>query len=269
MFITLKSTKIMAKQSGLHQLRGKVGEHSYYRQTGVSAGLVRSINQGLSARVKTGEEYANTRLNNAEFGQACKIAAQVIRYITPKFRPMILPFSQSKMAKMLLEVIKTQTGNWGQRNITDADGATIAPLLSTLAKNNFDEYGVSVFSQDDAMIVEADGILSAAKLAAIGADGYKVRLVLSDTWIGTYVQSESKYAKSYARANIYDGSIVANGTTQFDPADYPADPPTGWPATGCRMAVLMVMPYRTINSQDYILQEYCTFKAFEFIPIGG
>ena len=65
----------MAKQSGLHQLRGKVGEHSYYRQTGISSGLVRSINQGMSARVKNDEAFLNTRLNNAEFGQAGRIAS--------------------------------------------------------------------------------------------------------------------------------------------------------------------------------------------------
>lgn len=258
----------MAKQSGLHQIKGKVGEYSYYNQTGVSGGLIRSINQGLSARVKTSEEYVNTRLNNAEFGQACRIAAKVIQYITPKFRPMILPFSQSKMAKLLLEVIKSQTGNWGQRNITDADGSTIAQLLSTLAKNNFEDYGVSVTGQDDQLVVTTDAALSVAKMAAIGASEYAVRAILCDTWIGTFLRDQAKYANSFGRANIYEDNIVANSDASFD-AVYPDEPPTGWPATGSRMVVIVVMPVRTVNGESYILQEHCTFKAFPEIPLGG
>lgn len=258
----------MAKQSGLHQIRGKVGEHSYYKQTGVTAGLIRSINQGMSSRVKTGEEYANTRLNNAEFGQACRIAGQIIRYITPKYRPMILPFSQSKMAKMLLEFIKVQSGNWGQRNISDPLGETIAPMLSTLAKNNFDEYGVSVTGEDDNLVITSDDVLCPSKLEAIGADGYKIRALLTNTWIGTFVSSSQKYADSHARANISDAELPEASNVALG-MEYPAEPPTGWPATGCRMVVVVVMPYRTVNDVDYVLQEYCTFKAFPQINLAG
>lgn len=42
----------MAKQSGIHQIKGKVGEMSYYKQSGVSSGLIRSINPSMSGRVK-------------------------------------------------------------------------------------------------------------------------------------------------------------------------------------------------------------------------
>ena len=260
----------MAKQSGLHQIKGKVGEHSYYRQTGVASGLIRSINQGLSERVKTDQAYVNTRLNNAEFGQACKIAARMIQYITPKFRPMILPFSQSKMAKLILEQIKVSNGDWGKRNFADPTGQVSAPLLSTLSKNNFDEYGASLTNHGETQPLEVsfDTETFAAKLSAIGADGYNVRAVFTDTWVGDFNATTGKFADSFARGNNYDNTGVQPGdVVDLSEAEYPLNPPTGWPAHGIRMIVIIIMPYRTINDTKYILQEHCTFKAFEEMAI--
>lgn len=260
----------MAKQSGLHQIKGKVGEHSYYRQTGVASGLIRSINQGLSERVKTDQAYLNTRLNNAEFGQACKIAARMIQYITPKFRPMILPFSQSKMAKLILEQIKVASGEWGKRNFSDATGAVSSTLLSTLAKNNFDEYGVKIIPATGAAFAKLalDETIADAKLQAIGADGYNVRLVFTDTWVGDINPTTGKYADSFARGNNYDFNGLNDDTAHdLDQCEYPLNPPTGWPAHGIRMVVIIVMPYRTVGTQQYVLQESCTFKAVEEFPI--
>ena len=260
----------MAKQSGLHQIKGKVGEHSYYRQTGVESGLIRAINQGLSERVKTDQAYVNTRLNNAEFGQACKIAARMIQYITPKFRPMILPFSQSKMAKLLLEQIKVASGEWGQRNFSDSTGAVSAPLLSTLAKNNFDEYGVKIAPPQGAGYAQllCDEAIAQAKLQAIGADGYNVRLVFTDTWVGDINSTTGKYADSFARGNNYDFNGMSFDTVlDLDNCEYPSNPPSGWPAHGIRMVVIVVMPYRTVGTQQHILQEHCTFKAVEEFSI--
>lgn len=260
----------MAKQSGLHQIRGKVGEHSYYRQTGVASGLIRSINQGLSERVKTDQAYLNTRLNNAEFGQACKIAARFIQYITPKFRPMILPFSQSKMAKLILEQIKVSNGAWGQRNFADPTGKVAAPLLSSLAKNNFDEYGLTLTNngEHDPLVLICDNVLAPAKLSAIGADGYNARVVFTDTWVGDFNNTTGKFADSFSRGTNLDfTSIIPNVESDLSAGVYPSEPPAGWPAHGVRMIVVIVMPYRTINSTQHILQEHCTFKAFEEMVI--
>ena len=254
----------MAKQSGLHQIKGKVGEHSYYRQSGVSAGLIRAINQGLSSRVKTGDEYANTRLNNAEFGQAARIAAVLGQMITPKYRPMILPFSQSKMAKIILEAIKTKMGNWGERNLSTTDLSVFLDAINSVHKNNPDEYGLlySVDSSDN-FVIESDETLFPNKLQAIGADGYKIVVLSARPWIGTYLQSDKKYAESYARANIYEKSINAPGVEVSVDYMFRPAPPTGWPAFYVDFMLVVIMPYRTINSVDHILQEHCTFVAME------
>lgn len=259
----------MAKQSGLHQLRGKVGEHSYYRQTGVVPGLVRSINQGMSSRVKTAPEFANTRLNNAEFGQAGRIASVLGQFITPKYRPMILPFSQSKMAKIILEAIKAKTGNWGERNLSATDVQVFLNAINSVHKNNPDEFGLSFsVDSDDNFVIRADDTVFPAKLNSIGAAGYELVVLAARPWIGTYLSAEGKYAQSFARANIYTTSITtANEEVPVEYEFRPA-PPTGWPAFDVDFMVVVILPYREVNNVEHILQEHCTFVAME-LPQGA
>ena len=258
----------MAKQSGLHQLRGKVGEHSYYRQTGIESGIVRAINQGMSAKVKTDEAFANTRLNNAEFGQAGRIASVLGQYISPKFRPMILPFSQSKMAKIILEYIKVDsTAPWGQRNVTTTNSKEMeVAALNSVVKNRFEDFGLKLTINEEVnQLTVATTLVTVNKLSAIGADGFELRFLATSTWIGTYVQSTGKYAESYPRANIYNDEFdkpTADSDIDFTYTLRPA-PPEGWPAIMAdRMGVLIVLPYRSINGNRHTLQEHCTFKAF-------
>ena len=253
----------MAKQSGLHQIRGKVGEHSYYRQTGVSSGLIRSINQGMSQRVKTGDEFVNTRLNNAEFGQACRIAGVLGQYITPKYRPMILPFSQSKMAKQIIGVIKAKSGTWGQRNLVATDNEVLVSALNSVAKNNASDWGISVVTDQEGVTITSDDTLFPSKLAAIGADGVDVIVIAASPWIGTFEVSENRYANSYLRGNKYYGRLrAASGSFNVD-FEFRPNPPQGWPAIQIEFGIVIILPYREVNEVKYTLQEHCTFFAFE------
>lgn len=252
----------MAKQSGLHQIRGKVGEHSYYRQIGIESGLVRSINQALSGRVKTGEEYANTRLNNAEFGQAGRIAAVLGQFVTPKYRPMVLPFSQSKMLRVIIEAIKSKTGTWGQRNLDQSDVEVLTQALNATHKNNPDEWGLSyAINSDDEFVVSSDETIFPEKLSGIGAQGVDVVLLACRPWIGTYVSSTGKYAASYARANIYQSLLDEGGSEATFNFQFRARPTQDWPATYVDFFVVVILPFRKINNTNYTLQEHCTFVA--------
>lgn len=245
-------------------MRGKVGEHSYYKQTGVASGLVRSINQGMSARVKTSEEYANVRLNNAEFGQAGRIAKVLGRFITPKYRPMILPFSQSKMCTVLLEAIKQDTtAPWGQRNVSSMTSgvSVLVNALNSVRKNDSESYGVSIDLGENVLNVVTDETLSTAKLNAIGADAYDIRVVAACPWIGT--ASASGYGESFARANIYDIDGAGPGDESQVNYEFRPSPPQGWPAFRQDFFVIIIMPYRTVNNSKYILQEHCTYFASE------
>lgn len=256
----------MAKQSGLHQIRGKVGEHSYYTQTGVIGGLIRQINQGMSEKVKTAAAFANTRLNNAEFGYAGRLAAMLGLYIEPKYRPMILPFSQSKMAKQILEIIKNDsTSPWGQRVVTDSDGSKLAPVLSSVSKNNFDEWGISfeppVALGSDQTIEGADQFL--AKLDAIGANGAYLKVVMINTAVGKFNQLTGKYNESYARGTVAINQDITGSFGEDFAIEWPADFTAQEAWSNNHMVAVIVLPYRTVGGSKYTLQEHCTFKVFE------
>lgn len=260
----------MAKQSGIHQLRGKVGEMSYYKTTGIAAGLVRSINQGLSGRVKTGDEYANTRLNNAEFGQAGRIASILGRSVTPKFRPMILPFSQSRMAQLLLEYIKMDTAQWGKRNLTTAnlvDACTAA--LNAVAKNSFSDLGLTLtINQSSDQLTIATTASTVNLLEAWGADGFFFRFINANPWIGIYSEIQGRYAASFTHNSVSGAQLDDPGEgdeQELEIVDV-SDPPTGWPAIASQFCILVAMPYRTIAGVSHVLQEHCTFKAFAIEP---
>lgn len=256
----------MAKQSGLHQIKGKVGEHSYYSQTGVIGGLIRSINQGLSEKVKTAEAFANTRLNNAEFGQAGRIASVLAKFIEPKYRPMILPFSQSKMAKQILEVIKQDsTGVWGQRNINDPAGEAMAPILSSVAKNDFGDWGIS-FDAPVALGEDATLVFSAqfeSKLAAIGASDALVKVVFANSLIGKFNTSDNSYTKSYARGIVALNTTVPTAGAEDMEVLWPSEQDAASVWQNNHIVVVIVLPRRLVNGQHYILQEHCTFRAFD------
>ena len=255
----------MAKQSGLHQIRGKVGEHSYYRQTGVTSGLIRSINQGLSSRVKTADEYANTRLNNAEFGQAARIAKVLGMMITPKYRPMILPFSQAIMAKSLLASIKTDSAPWGQRNLSSDASNRIEALidaLNSVSKSDFDGFGIGVSkSQQNEFTFTAFEPLFDTKMESIGATGCVVSVAAASPAIGVFGVNTFEYGKSRARANYYSDELTGGGDSFTLSPTFPPAAPQGAGWMSGNFFIVIVMPFRRINEKDYILQEHCTFKA--------
>lgn len=259
----------MAKQSGIHQLRGKVGEHSYYRQTGVNTGLVRGINQGMSQRVKTSEEYANTRLNNAEFGQAGAIAACLGRLIVPKFRPMMLPFSQSKMAKLILESIKQSDLPWGTRNIPVGTGepAThssmlLADVLRSVRKGNPSDMGISISYEEspvESMFLNFDANSWANFLTTIGADGATIKLCACAPWIGKSFGVGEGYAECYPHVNSITVDVGVNPQPQSFPTEFPAAPAAILNMFRVEFWCAIIMPYRNVNNTQYILQEHCTY----------
>ena len=258
----------MAKQSGLHQLRGKVGEHSYYKQTGIASGLVRSINQAMSSRVKTDEAYANTRLNNREFGQAGRLAAMLAQYIAPKFRPMVLPFSQSKMAKVLLEYLKLDTiAPWGGRNLSVSNsGDAQVAALNAVVKNRFEDWGIHIKGNEETNSVTFESTQETIEKArSIGASGITVRFIASTSWIGTYNANEQKYAQSYARGNRYDSDLGVEEVEEVE-LSYKLRPvpPEGWPAFQAdRTGIVILLPYRDVAGHTHYLQEHCTYYAWK------
>lgn len=259
----------MAKQSGIHQLRGKVGEHSYYRQSGIAAGLVRGINPAMSGRVKTGDEYANTRLNNAEFRNAAQLASAMGGIIQPKYRPMVLPFSQSKLTKDYLGLIKESSGKWGQRNAVISQHQQIADYLNELAKNRYEDMFVNVdpivvpqgeTSTDVEIGWSAD---QSNTLSSMGIDGVVTKVTPVRLLVGEFDPSIGKNRATFAQLGtpVLDDSSISPGDA--DTVSVTLSPGTanvpGF--VGMLFAIIVAMPYRTIGSVKHTLQEHCTYKC--------
>lgn len=262
----------MAKQSGLHQIRGKVGEHSYYRQSGVVPGLIRGINPGMSSRVKTGDEYANTRLNNAEFRNAAELASAMGGIVLPKYRPMILPFSQSKLTKDYLALIKETAGEWGQRNAVLGQSQQIADALNATAKKRF----ADMFTDISPIVVPSGGSSAdvivgwsdeqATTLASLGISGVLFKASGVRLAIGEYDPSIGR--------NRQTGATLGSPSTE----DYTVESGTAVSETmtpsvaslvlpgyvGIGYIIVIAMPYREVGGVKYTLQEHCTFKCVPF-----
>lgn len=262
----------MAKQSGLHQIRGKVGEHSYYRQSGVSSGLVRRINQGLSQRVKTAPEYANTRLNNKEFKTASRMAASMIDGVVPQWRPMFNTFKNAKLSAGLLEIIKGHPGIWGRRIIGRDDRVAACMAINKLAKSNMYNYFNIVFGaldQETSQIAVTASVSEsyADFLRSIGASGCTLMLRQVQIYEGQPTDEEM------AR---YDNIVVPGAPTEIDIplSGIPADLTNEVDHNTADLSLLsgrvylsffvgVVLPYRKVGETDHVLQEGCSFA---YIP---
>lgn len=261
----------MAKQTGLHQIRGKVGEHSYYRQSGVASGLIRSINPGMSSRVKNSPEYANTRLNNKEFKTASRLAASMIDGIQPRMRPMFNTFKNARLSAGLLEIIKSKAGAWGLRFLAMADRDAACVVANKLAKNNFANFvNVAFGAYDSGTDTQGVSVSPASSLAdylqSIGATGVRVQMRQIQIYEGLPTAEESARVEN----------VVVLGTLSDEAADvedFPFD--MGFDVAHSDISLtlingrsylsfyaVVVLPYRTVGSDEHILQEGCTFAYF-------
>ena len=272
----------MAKQSGIHQIRGKVGEMSYYQQAGVNAGLVRRINQGLSDRVKTAVEFANTRLNNAEFKTASLVGAAAGHSVIPSWRSMFRRFAQANMVKRLKDLIKEDTAHpWGLRMPVGNMGRVAAELLENYAKAGQyqGQYGTVTWSTS----FNSDGSLSgidltwlipvetAAQLMSEGINGFKGYIVGAGMFT-TIQDSAPRIAAGHSAPDVHTLTLVLNTENEFTNS-VPFDPqsigfsPRGFTElqasdNGGMWVVASIVPTRRVGTTSYELQELATYVAF-------
>ena len=258
-------------------MRGKVGEHSYYRQTGISTGLMRSINQGLSERVKTSEEYANTRLNNTEFGAAANVAGLLGQMVQPKFRPMVLPFSQSKMAREILKVARQHQDDWGQRVVTSDDTAKLCDILTSTSKRNSNEFVSLSVVRTSATAAEINYDYTADQaslMASLGITNITVKSVQFDLATGQWnpLALEMATGYFYQRDIVYpldnygvDAGTGESGQESINVAQFVPEANH----SGHQIVVFVVLPARSINNVSHILQEYCSFLAMPLPAVSG
>lgn len=275
----------MAKQSGIHQIRGKVGEMSYYQQAGVNAGLVRRINQGLSDRVKTAAEFANTRLNNAEFKTASLVGAAAGHSVIPAWRSMFRRFAQANMVKRVQELIKQDTTHpWGLRQPIGNMGRVAAELLENYAKAGQyqGQYGLAEFTpayDQEGQIINIGFTLfgseeTAANLIAQGITGINVYTVGGAMF--TTIQDDAvRVAAGHSSSTLSSTVISIGNDFEITPPTVKANPsdlglsPRGFQEllesdNGGIWEVVSIVPTRNVGNTTYELQELATYVVAGF-----
>lgn len=265
----------MAKQVGLFNLRGKIENKSFYKTAGVPETVIRGIPEGLSARVKTADEFANTRLNNAEFKQSNGIAAFAFNAVPNRKSSMMRRFAIADMTKKGLEYIKAGSGEWGQRIPVDKFDNIIVDLLENRAKSGpySGEFGVITSEIGGAGSVEINVDYDKATAAALiekGIDGF---YIISNKGAMAEVVDVDGFVRQHfgvSSPSPTDVNIDVEGdsvTTQFtispqslgmSPAGYTAAQSA--PNNGM-FAILTFVPYRNVGTQRHTLFEFATYAT--------
>lgn len=265
----------MAKQTGLHLIKGKVGEYSYYRSAGVDAPLMRRINQGMSARVKNGEEYANTRLNNAEFKNAQALATFLFNAVPSRKASMMRRFAIAEMTKKGLEYIKDGSGNWGARIPSVGMDGIAVDLLENRAKSGpyQGEYGLLEAGVGSGNAITINLEISetlVADLAGKGIDGFYALVVKGA--LAEVVDTSGFVRQIFGVTSIspIDVTPIQDGTETLSTFT-PSAQSLGMSSTDYYLAqgaenngmyaVISFLPYRAVGSQRHTLYEYATFAC--------
>lgn len=269
----------MAKQTGIHGLRGKVNGMSYYSSKN-GGSLVRKINEGLGERVKSSREYSNTRKNNAEFGACGDFAGAFIKPISLRWRFILDSIATGMMVKALKELLqRDSTKPWGQRAFDSTMNPIVLQQFNAFSKNPMLEEIANVLNggvtfQANAELVAVSAIPSLTvdrqhELMAEGINHVSVKVFAFEVEAPTYNQVNKSYTKAISSLKeVTDMSqdIAISGTAPvnlFTAASATADL-EGVTADGLFGGLLVVvLPGRTIGSVTSILQEKCSAMIAE------
>lgn len=257
----------MAKQIGLYSVRGKIDGYKYYGMKGVANTIIAKINEGMSSRVKNAAEYANTRLNNAEFGAAGNMAGTLVRALTQRWRCVTIPFATAKFLPSIKSALALDTTNpWGQRTLTGTGWqAGLRQEMTNLSKVNFDEEigGLITITNGtgDEVGVKINGSIAQREfLAQKGITGLRVEVVAFRMDAAEFDSS----LNGYAPAKISVGDLDFDSYDIDEDVNYDSSVTLGGgkvDASKVMTAVLVVVkPYRTISGNQYIAQEFCCHK---------
>lgn len=266
----------MAKQSGIHQLKGKVRDMSYYRQKGVVDGLARSINQGLSKRVKEDAAYQNTRLNAAEFGTAGSFAGAAIRAISDRQRAMLKDFATGNLAKVVRELITQNTvAPWGSRYpLLSTNTGILRDTINRYAKNDFSSYvggawDVEVSLEDSVFTATPNVELPSgwgSYFAAKGATGAYVQMFVYKVSVNTE-GSGTHLSTSEVAIVADDDFVIGEASTITTPVTLTVTNLDNTAENDFVAFLVVVKPYKEVGNVKYIMQELCTFSLQPFTAV--
>lgn len=264
----------MAKQVGLFPLRGKIENKSFYKTAGVPETVIRNIPEGLSDRVKTAQEYANTRLNNEEFKNANWMATFLFNAVPNRRSSMFRRFAIAALTKGALRYIRSGSGVWGHRIPTERFGAIALDLLDNHAKGGpyNGEFGVFSFAMDQSNLITISLETSEALVNQWISMGVNGLYLISSSGAGAeeivdgFVrQYYGVSAPSPTEVVFLQGSDLSDTVVSFtvspqalgmSPAGYTAS--QALPNNGM-FSIITILPFRTEGSSRFVLQEYSTF----------
>lgn len=259
----------MAKSSELLALRGKVAGKSFYAMKGVDGTLVRSINEGMSNRVKNDAAYANTRLNAAEFGSAGSMAGAVIRTVSKRWRTILQAFATAMLTKAVRNLIIQDTTNpWGERllSVQGWQGA-VRDAVSRLVKNSYSENFANSIAASATAVGQAVTVdistteQDSEALVSLGADGVLYEFYRQRVVAPKFVNG--KYTAPVASVEFINSLTTTIGTGVSEQID--GTPLAVGEGTDDMESVIVVaLPTRTVNGETYVLQELC---SCEWLPI--
>lgn len=259
----------MAKSSELLALRGKVAGKSFYAMKGVEGTLVRSINEGMSNRVKNDAAYANTRLNAAEFGSAGSMAGAVIRTVSKRWRTILQAFATAMLTKAVRNLVIQDTVNaWGQRLLSVSGWQdAVRDAVSRLVKNSYAENfanGITASASAAGQAVTVNVVITehdSEALVSLGANGVRYEAYRQRVAAPKFVNG--KYAAPVASVEYIGAVNTRIGVS--DTQQITGTPVVDGEDTETMESVIVVaLPTRTLNGEAYILQELC---SCEWLPI--
>lgn len=264
----------MAKQSSLHGIRGKINGFSYYSSKN-GGQLMRKINVGMSDRVKNGKEYANTRLNNAEFGAAGSLAGAIVRPISQRWRFILDSIATGKLVKAIKAAMMQDTASpWGERVVPLTEMAHLQDVFNGFSKNEMPQEVVTTLKSGfiytattHTIALSGDTTISAETIQQLtdkGATHFTTKVFVFNVrkpYIGadgkTYVPSEALFAdmsENFGDVNVAleeNASILVGGSLQNAPSVLNEETHLG--------GILVVfLPVRKVGNEYYTLQELCS-----------
>lgn len=255
----------MAKSSELLALRGKVAGKSFYAMKGVEGTLVRSINEGMSNRVKNDAAFANTRLNAAEFGSAGSMAGAVIRTVSKRWRTILQAFATAQLTKAVRNLIIQDAVNpWGERELSVDDWQqSIQQAVSRLVKNSYEENftdGITVPQQTESQpitISVATTVQDSEGLVSLGASGVRYEFYSQRVIAPQF--ANGKYTTPIADVEYIGAvdTVIGTATTETVTSSFNAPAPGG---NALESVIIVALPTRTVNGETYVLQELCSCK---------
>ncbi len=264
----------MAKQSGIHGIRGKINGVSYYSSKN-GGQLIRKINEGMSSRVKTAKEYANTRLNNAEFGAAGSLAGAIVRPISQRWRFILDSIATGKLVKAIKAAMMQDTASpWGERVVPLSEMAHLQDVFNGFSKNEMPQevvnglqtnmtYNASIHTlgMTASTSLSLDTVNQLLDKGATHITSKVFAFNVRKPYIGadgkTYVPAESLFmdiSTSIGTAN----TALTNATLVLDSASVENAPAVLNEEAHLGGVLVVLLPERKVGNEYYILQELCS-----------